>query len=67
MTFIYLIIALVVLGALAFLAIKAPFLTPEWKSFINYVLIVAAVITIVIFFIHAIGGNTGNVGQHILI
>lgn len=60
MTLFALIFWLIVLGAVAFLAQRAPFISPEFKSFITYALIVIGVLILLVFVAGLLGQSIGD-------
>ena len=61
MTLLGLIVWLLILGAIAFLVSKSPITNPDFKTFINYVLLVVAVIIVIVFVVGLLGGNVSGV------
>ena len=60
MSILSLLVVLLILGAVSFLVSKAPILNPDFKTFINYVLIVVGVVVVLVFLVNLLGGNTSG-------
>ncbi len=59
MTLIALIFTLIILGFTAFLVSKAPMLNPDWKAFINYLLLAVGGFLVIVFVASLFGVHFG--------
>lgn len=57
MTFVAVILTLIILGVVAWLVDRAPFISVTFKPFITYVLLAIGALVLIAFLINLLGGN----------